>query len=132
MATNKKSLLPPSKFVSNPARIDIIANRELIESWVELGYSLLAIYKCLQEKNMLSKEYTYKTFVRNYKVIASHENLHTTHDAQVKGDKKREPTTPDHTGPKQVHQDNKKPLNISKQENNTFVIPSNTITGEEI
>jgi hypothetical protein len=129
MSTNKKSITTPRKFVRRRgvARIDVAANRELIEQWLDAQYSAEAIYNALIETGKIERSYSYRTFLRAlYSMIPkSKRSFHRPSKTR----------TPENAPKQQEHSEKRKDesdgTKVAKTSGFNFVIPTNSITGDD-
>ena len=123
------------------ARIDVIANRAIIEKWLDDQFNAEAIYYGLISNKLIEESYSYRTFLRAlYDLVPkSRANISRpskTRDTSVLVDEPSEKTemespkgTEEVISPKKEMQGPKNVVVKSKIQ--TFAIPSNNITGDD-
>ncbi|WP_157137644.1 hypothetical protein [Solidesulfovibrio carbinoliphilus] len=137
MPTNsKKCDSAPRKYVRRKgvARIDVTANRELIEKWLDEKYSAEAIFKTLIEKGIIEERYTYRTFLRAlYSLVAkakrSEYRPSTTRAAPLTP--RQQEFLAKKSSSKNEEEIQRSPVIQSKCETKSFTIPKNNITGDD-
>jgi len=143
MSSSKGKIQNPKKYVRRRgvARIDVIANRAIIEKWLDDQFNAEAIYYGLISNKLIGESYSYRTFLRAlYDLIPkSRANISRpskTRDTSVlveESSEKTEIESPRNTEevilPKKEIQC---PRNVVVKTNvQTFAIPSNNITGDD-
>ena len=62
-------MLPRKLAKKNTAKVDILVNKEKIEKWSNLQFSKKEIYNELIKLNTLEVKYTYRSFLRAFKLV---------------------------------------------------------------
>lgn len=120
----------PRKFVNKwgAAKIDIIANKDQIQQWLDLGFTQSAIYKTLIDQGIIDGVYTYMTFLRNLKAVFAVDKSKSTKETQKTKSEKSEcykdtvvkdVKSPEQPKQRQIIRDEKKSFEIIRSDFDT-------------
>lgn len=115
------------------ARIDVIANKTVIEKWLDDQFNAEAIYRGLIDNKLIDGSYSYRTFLRAlYDLIpksrANSSRPSTTRDmTEIVKESSRD--TEKVAPVRKEAQSSSNP--VVKSQMPTFAIPSNNITGDD-
>ncbi|MGE4538414.1 MAG: hypothetical protein AB7D37_15160 [Desulfovibrio sp.] len=129
MSTNRKNMVIPRKFSKRRgvARIDVAVNKELIEQWLDAQYSAESIYNALIESGKIERSYSYRTFLRAlYSIIPkSKRSFHRPSKTRAP---ENAPTQQEYS---EKGKDESGGTKVVKASGFNFVIPTNSITGDD-
>jgi hypothetical protein len=136
MPTNKKrSPISPRQYVRRRgvARIDVAANRDRIETWLDEQYNAQAIYQALIDNGFIDGSYSYRTFLRwlYHLVPKSRQNMSRPESKRTTNIEENHQHHQQPFPPRKIIGEEKKQGNIIRTEKSVFTIPTDNITGDD-